>query len=52
MLLKCGHNHYNPNISKFHRDDYQLYIRYKYSIGFKGTKEMCWECYLKMRCSQ
>jgi hypothetical protein len=42
---KCGHiggcTFYNGLTIAEKRD----FIKWKYSVGFKGTKEKCYECY-------
>jgi hypothetical protein len=42
----CGHSH---NAVHYNRRDgheiYDLYIKWKYTVGYGGTKEMCWNCY-------
>ena len=46
---KCNHRH--NGICLFKRDDpknYELYIKWKYSVGFRGNCDMCWECYKKL----
>jgi hypothetical protein len=43
----CGHSHNSVMIHKRGNHDlYDEYIKWKYSVGFRGNCELCWNCYL------
>lgn len=50
---ECGHKHACPYLDRG-RDSrtYDMYIEWKYSVGSKGTKELCWECYYQQQKKQ
>lgn len=31
------------------REEYLAYIKWKYSVGLAGTREICWYCYKKRK---
>lgn len=48
-MYGCGHFKHRDiyDCELGFQEDKKEYIKWKYSLGFRGTKEMCWDCYRK-----
>ena len=45
---QCGHNS-KPVFMKRNTADYAIYLLWKNSVGYNGTKEQCFKCFNKDR---
>ena len=46
-IYKCGHRQLLLCTSYMSKDERDIYLRWKYTVGAGGTMDKCYDCYLE-----